>query len=44
MPNNPLAVPALYSTPRLTTLIASLIVALAAGTNYVSWCQVDVCN
>ncbi|EDQ98764.1 uncharacterized protein LACBIDRAFT_192361 [Laccaria bicolor S238N-H82] len=37
MPSNPSAVPALYSTPRLTTLIASLIVALAAGTNYVSW-------
>lgn len=35
MPSNPSAVPALYSTPRLTTLIASLIVALAAGTNYV---------
>ncbi|KIJ96456.1 hypothetical protein K443DRAFT_107199 [Laccaria amethystina LaAM-08-1] len=37
MPSSPPAVPALYSTPRLTTLIASLIVALAAGTNYVTY-------
>ncbi|KDR74212.1 hypothetical protein GALMADRAFT_249944 [Galerina marginata CBS 339.88] len=35
MATNPPAPPALVSAPRITTLIASLLVALSSGTNYV---------
>lgn len=32
---NPGQLPGLISLPRITTLVASLVVALSAGTNYV---------
>jgi len=34
--------PSLVSVPRLTTLFASLLVALSSGTNYVSVFRLDV--
>ena len=44
MSNNPSIPPALISVPRIRTLVASLIVSLASGTNYVSNCSLDYCQ